>query len=156
MTEEMSMEQLLAEANVTNAGGATSGTLVEGTVVGLDQTHLIVNVGLKQDAFLSLGEFSGNVPAVGAKIPILILRTNGPEGHPVISWKQARERANWDKIATALIEPMLQAQIVPADWANRLLQARLAAEKDPEGMTLAATLSAIQRLPRSETLQAAQ
>ena len=67
-----------------------------------------------------------------------------------------RGLANWDKIATALIEPMLQAQIVPADWADRLLQARLAAEKDPEGMTLAATLSAIQRLPRSETLQAAQ
>ena len=66
-----------------------------------------------------------------------------------------RGLTNWDRIATTLIEPSLAAMRPLPQLADQILQARLAAEKDPEGNALAATLSAIQQ-HQSVTLQAAQ
>jgi indolepyruvate ferredoxin oxidoreductase, beta subunit len=60
----------------------------------------------------------------------------------------ARGLANFDRIVTALVEPALATQIAPSDWAEQILQARLAAEKDPEGSALSATLDAIAARPR--------
>ena len=66
-----------------------------------------------------------------------------------------RGLANWERIATALVGPALAAQFTAPDLADHILQARIAAEKDPEGTALAATLAAIaQNAPRA--LQAAQ
>lgn len=93
MTEEFKMDDLLAQEP-----DAKAGTIVEGEVVGKTEEHLIANIGLKQEALISLNEFGTNPPAVGTKISVLILRVSGPEGRPVVSWKQARERGNWDKI----------------------------------------------------------
>lgn len=94
MTEELNMEQLLAES-----AGALPGAIIEGTVVGHTDTHVLINVGLKLEGALPLREFSGNLPEVGTQLPILLIRESGPEGRPLISWRQARERKNWDKLA---------------------------------------------------------
>jgi indolepyruvate ferredoxin oxidoreductase, beta subunit len=60
----------------------------------------------------------------------------------------ARGLANFDRIIAALVGPALAAQVSPSDWADQLLQARLAAEKDPEGTALSATLAAIALQPQ--------
>lgn len=93
MTEELGMDDLLAQSDATKPGA-----IVEGTVVGQTDTHLLVNVGLKQEAALPLKEFSGNIPAAGATLSVLIVRMSGPEGRPLVSSRQARERKNWDAI----------------------------------------------------------
>jgi indolepyruvate ferredoxin oxidoreductase beta subunit len=55
----------------------------------------------------------------------------------------ARGRRNWDRIAAEVVEPGLAGALQPDLLADAILQARLAAQKDPEGEALDRTLSAI-------------
>jgi indolepyruvate ferredoxin oxidoreductase beta subunit len=55
-----------------------------------------------------------------------------------------RGRTNWDRIVAAVIEPALAGQLAGIAFADAVLQARLAASKDPEGETLGRTIAAIQ------------
>ena len=93
MIEELNMDALMAQSE-----DAKTGAIVEGTVVGETKTHLVMNVGSKQDALLPIHEVAHDIPPVGTKLPVLILKMQGPEGHPIVSWKQARELKNWDSI----------------------------------------------------------
>jgi hypothetical protein len=55
----------------------------------------------------------------------------------------ARTRANWRRIMEQVLLPALDGAL-PADFAaDALLQARLAAQKDPDGDALDRTLAAI-------------
>jgi indolepyruvate ferredoxin oxidoreductase, beta subunit len=56
-----------------------------------------------------------------------------------------RGLANWCKIMDGVVEPMLAGRLPRAHFADAVLQARLAASKDPEGEALAATIAAIHR-----------
>ena len=56
-----------------------------------------------------------------------------------------RGLANYDCIVKTLVEPALANTHPSPQLADQILQARLAAEKDPEGTALAATLTAIAR-----------
>jgi small subunit ribosomal protein S1 len=96
MTDELNMEQILAQSQNT-----APGEIVSGTVVSQNETHLLVNVGLKQEAAIPLSEFGGHAPAVGEQINVLVLRVSGPEGRPAASWKAARELKYWDVVAQA-------------------------------------------------------
>jgi small subunit ribosomal protein S1 len=96
MTDELSMDQILAQSAETTPGG-----LVEGTVVGVTDSHVLINVGLKQEAALPLKEFSNHAPEIGTVLTLLLIREQGPEGRPLVSWRQARERQNWDVVAQA-------------------------------------------------------
>lgn len=96
MTDELNMEQMLAQSQ-----DAAPGEVVKGTVVGHSETHLFVDVGLKQEAGVPLNEFSAQPPQIGEEISVLVLRRSGPEGRPLASWKAARERAFWDVVAAA-------------------------------------------------------
>ena len=64
-----------------------------------------------------------------------------------------RGLANWEQIVSAIIQPALSSATPAPQLAEQILQARLAAEKDPEGTALAATLAAIDQyrtaLPRA-------
>jgi indolepyruvate ferredoxin oxidoreductase beta subunit len=55
----------------------------------------------------------------------------------------ARGRANWARIVAEVVEPALAGTLPPAIAADAVLQARLAAQKDPEGDALDRTLAAI-------------
>jgi indolepyruvate ferredoxin oxidoreductase beta subunit len=55
----------------------------------------------------------------------------------------ARGRANWRRLEAELIQPALTGALPPRLLADALLQARLAALKDPEGDALDRTLAAI-------------
>jgi indolepyruvate ferredoxin oxidoreductase, beta subunit len=54
-----------------------------------------------------------------------------------------RGQAHWMRIATAVIEPALAGRLAGVAFADAVLQARLAASKDPEGQALARTIEAI-------------
>jgi indolepyruvate ferredoxin oxidoreductase beta subunit len=56
-----------------------------------------------------------------------------------------RGQANWTRIATAIVEPALAGQLAGVAFADAVLQARLAASKDPEGEALGQTIKAIHR-----------
>jgi indolepyruvate ferredoxin oxidoreductase, beta subunit len=56
-----------------------------------------------------------------------------------------RGLANWGRIVECVIEPMLAGRLSRAHFADAVLQARLAATKDPEGEALAKTIAAIHR-----------
>ncbi len=61
-----------------------------------------------------------------------------------------RGLANWRKIVECVIEPMLAGRLSRAHFADAVLQARLAAAKDPEGEALAETIAAIRRSAAAE------
>jgi len=61
-----------------------------------------------------------------------------------------RGLANWGRIVECVIEPMLAGQLSRVHFADAVLQARLAAAKDPEGEALAKTIAAIRRAAASE------
>jgi indolepyruvate ferredoxin oxidoreductase, beta subunit len=58
-----------------------------------------------------------------------------------------RGLTNWDRIATQVVEPMLARHLPTEHFADAVMQARLAASKDPEGDALAETIAAIHRVP---------
>lgn len=111
MVEDIGMDELLAQTSP-----AGPGSIVEGTVVGESDAYLLVNVGLKQEAVLSAREFPQEKPAAGQKISVLIVRLSGPEGRPLVSWRQAREKLNWDKIASAF----QKGDVVPGKIVQRV------------------------------------
>jgi indolepyruvate ferredoxin oxidoreductase, beta subunit len=58
-----------------------------------------------------------------------------------------RGLTNWCNIMDGVVEPMLAGRLPRAHFADAVLQARLAASKDPEGQALEATIAAIRRAP---------
>jgi indolepyruvate ferredoxin oxidoreductase beta subunit len=54
-----------------------------------------------------------------------------------------RGLASWTTIMERVVEPMLRGELARAHFADAVLQARLAATKDPEGGALAETVAAI-------------
>ncbi len=58
-----------------------------------------------------------------------------------------RGHLNWRRIADDLIEPMLQLSPTPSHFADAVLQARIAANADPEGTRLDAVLHSIHTAP---------
>jgi indolepyruvate ferredoxin oxidoreductase beta subunit len=65
-----------------------------------------------------------------------------------------RGLANWSRIMGEVVEPGLAGQLPRAQLADALLQARLAASKDPEGEALADTIAAIRRAASTAKLAA--
>lgn len=97
--EEMNMEELLNQSSAASRVGS----VVTAYVVEVKPHGLLVDVGLKVEGFIPVAEFRAlpKPPAVGDEFPALIKRMDGPEGHPLVSWKEARERVHWDKIVKA-------------------------------------------------------
>jgi indolepyruvate ferredoxin oxidoreductase, beta subunit len=56
-----------------------------------------------------------------------------------------RGLASWCRIMEQVVEPMLDGRLPGAHFPDAVLQARLAASKDPEGEALEATIGAIRR-----------
>src|SRR5262245_60237435 len=97
----MNMEQLLSLSEAAPASKA--GSLVTAYVVDVTPAGVLVDVGLKVEGFIPLSEFRSlpKPPAVGESFPVLIKRMAGPEGHPLVSWREARERSHWTDVLKA-------------------------------------------------------
>ena len=75
------------------------GELVNGTVVGLTNTDVVLNIGFKSDGLISLNEFR-DIPGlkVGDEVEVMIVEKEDRDGHLNLSRKQARTTRAWEKI----------------------------------------------------------
>lgn len=75
------------------------GELINGTVVGLTKTDVVLNIGFKSDGLISLNEFR-DLPGlkVGDEVEVMVVEKEDREGHLNLSRRQARITRAWEKI----------------------------------------------------------
>jgi small subunit ribosomal protein S1 len=77
----------------------TDGELVQGIVVGLTKTDVVINIGFKSDGLISLNEFRDlNGLKTGDVVEVLVVEKEDREGHLHLSRKQARISRAWERI----------------------------------------------------------
>ncbi len=95
---EMSFEQLLEESLVT----IYNGEVVEGTVIGVKEDEIILNIGYKADGIITRSEYT-NTPnvdlttlvKVGETMQAKVLKVNDGEGQVLLTYKRlAAEKGN--------------------------------------------------------------
>ncbi len=75
------------------------GELVNGTVVGLTNTDVVLNIGFKSDGLISLNEFRDiQGLKIGDEVEVMIVEKEDRDGHLNLSRKQARTTRAWEKI----------------------------------------------------------
>lgn len=77
----------------------TDGEMIEGVVVGLTKTDVVLNIGFKSDGLISLNEFR-DIPGLkqGDVVEVLVVEKEDREGHLHLSRKQARINRAWERI----------------------------------------------------------
>jgi small subunit ribosomal protein S1 len=75
------------------------GEMINGIVVGLTKTDVVVNIGFKSDGLVSLNEFR-DMPnlKVGDEVEVLVAEKEDREGNLHLSRKQARTTRAWQRI----------------------------------------------------------
>lgn len=77
----------------------TDGEMMQGTVVGITKTDVVINIGFKSDGLVSLNEFRDlqNLK-VGDDVEVMVVEKEDREGHLHLSRKQARITRAWERI----------------------------------------------------------
>ncbi|MBX3252544.1 MAG: 30S ribosomal protein S1 [Chitinophagaceae bacterium] len=77
----------------------TDNEMVEGIVVGVTKTDVVVNIGFKSDGLVSLNEFR-DLPGlkVGDVVEVMVVEKEDRDGHLHLSRKQARITRAWERI----------------------------------------------------------
>jgi len=75
------------------------GQMMNGIVVGLTKTDVVLNIGFKSDGLISLNEFR-DLPtlAVGDEVEVMIVEKEDRDGHLNLSRRQARVTRAWERI----------------------------------------------------------
>ena len=77
----------------------TDGEMVQGTVVGLTKTDVVINIGFKSDGLISLNEFRDlHGLKTGDVVEVMVVEKEDREGHLHLSRKQARVSRAWERI----------------------------------------------------------
>lgn len=78
------------------------GELMNGTVVGMTKTDVVLNIGFKSDGLISLNEFR-DLPnlKIGDEVEVMIVEKEDRDGHLNLSRRQARITRAWEKIVEA-------------------------------------------------------
>jgi len=95
---EMSFEQLLEESLIT----IYNGEVVEGTVIGVKEDEIILNIGYKADGIITRSEYTNTpnvdlttVTKVGETMQAKVLKVNDGEGQVLLTYKRlAAEKGN--------------------------------------------------------------
>ena len=95
---EMSFEQLLEESLVT----IHNGEVVKGTVIGVKEDEIILNIGYKADGIITRSEYTNTPNAdlttmvqVGAEMEAKVVKVNDGEGQVLLTYKRlAAEKGN--------------------------------------------------------------
>lgn len=87
------------------------GMIIEGYVVQVDKEGVLVSVGTKAEGFIPKEELSTkpfsspkDIPSVGDKIKVYVLKTDDRNGNLILSKKRADIEQTWNKIITAFEE----------------------------------------------------
>lgn len=77
----------------------TDGEMVQGTVVGMTKTDVVINIGFKSDGLVSLNEFRDlHDLKTGDVVEVMVVEKEDREGHLHLSRKQARISRAWERI----------------------------------------------------------
>ncbi|MEZ5688943.1 MAG: 30S ribosomal protein S1 [Caenibius sp.] len=95
-------EALLNEQLGGADDGGFEGRVVKGTVTGIENDKVIIDVGLKSEGRVSLREFQhgdqdGNIK-VGDEVEVFVDRVENADGEAMLSRDRARREAAWDKL----------------------------------------------------------
>ena len=73
--------------------------MINGTVVGMTKTDVVINIGFKSDGLISLNEFR-DIPnlKVGDEVEVMVAEKEDREGNLHLSRKQARTTRAWERI----------------------------------------------------------
>ncbi|WP_428897599.1 small subunit ribosomal protein S1 [Parelusimicrobium proximum] len=94
--QELTMDQLFAEQEKI-LEKLNKKEIVEVTVVQVGQDTVLVDTGDKKEGSIAASEFEGrDLPAVGDKISVVMVRKGGDERGAVLSYKKALEVLGWD------------------------------------------------------------
>ncbi|CAL1516850.1 30S ribosomal protein S1 [Chitinophaga sp. MM2321] len=73
--------------------------LLTGTVVGVTNTDVVINIGFKSDGLISLNEFRDlQGLKIGDEVEVLVVEKEDRDGNLHLSRKQARQKRAWEKI----------------------------------------------------------
>ena len=81
------------------------GSIVTGTVTGVDNKYIIINVGGKSEGRIPMGEFTGKngvIPQIGDTVDVLIERLEGRSGYIMLSREKARNQSSWNYLEQKL------------------------------------------------------
>lgn len=91
MSENMSFEEMLEDSLVT----IHNGEVVEGTVIGVKDNEIILNIGYKADGILTKSEYSNNTDVdltaevkPGDTLKVKVLKVNDGEGQVLLTYKR--------------------------------------------------------------------
>jgi small subunit ribosomal protein S1 len=85
----------------------TSGQIVDGLIVHIDEHGALVDVGTKSEGHISAEELSGGTTeegkplGVGDRVSVYVVRPEDDEGSPVLSKKKADYERVWQRLTTA-------------------------------------------------------
>jgi small subunit ribosomal protein S1 len=92
--QEFSME--MVEQSMANV---SSGQIVDGVVVGVDEKEVLVDIGCKSEAVIALHEFApDSIPAKGDVIKVYVVTRESGDGKPILSKKRADFYSNYLKM----------------------------------------------------------
>jgi len=86
-------------------GNLHEGSVIKGTVVGIEKDVAIIDVGLKTEGRVQLREFTGpgrgNEIKIGDEVEVYLERVENALGEAVLSRDKARREESWGKLETA-------------------------------------------------------
>lgn len=99
-SEKIEMHQLLEQTPSLDLG-----KIVSAKVVNISNEYIFVDLGLKSEGLIPVKEFShsgeSEFPKVGSEIPVVVYSSEGVNGHPSVSFRQAYTKIMREKIEKA-------------------------------------------------------
>ena len=82
--------------------GGFEGRVVKGTVTGIENDKVVIDVGLKSEGRVSIREFTHGddsiAPKIGDEVEVYVDRVENADGEAMLSRDRARREAAWDKL----------------------------------------------------------
>ncbi|MBN1525906.1 MAG: 30S ribosomal protein S1 [Spirochaetales bacterium] len=96
--EENQMQKMLQEEYLKTVDSVEEGQLVTGSVIEVSDEFVFLDLGLKSEGKIPVGEFPQK-PAIGDSMEVLLVMKEGRNGQVVVSKRRADEILVWKKIA---------------------------------------------------------
>jgi ribosomal protein S1 len=147
---EQSFEQLLKEEGSLNQ--IHNGAVVKGTVIGVKENEIVLNIGYKADGVISKNEYTNDSSAdltqlvqVGDEMEVKVLKVNDGDGQVVLSYKrlaqdrsskQLEEAFNNNTVLTAKVSQVLKGGLsVSIDGVRIFIPASLVSDSYERDLT---------------------
>ena len=89
-------------------GDSLEGSVVKGTILGIDNDLVLIDVGLKAEGYIDLKEFSeaGQAPEIktGDVVDVYLVRMENKNGEAILSREKARREESWNLLEESFKE----------------------------------------------------